>query len=782
MSSDSHKIWQIKVQGVVQSVGFRPFIKNLGDEFSLLGTVRNCGDAGVEIVVKCNEEELHEFMRAIRERKPELALITRIDYKESRDRHSLHDLREFTILPSKTSRRSQGDDSVSVLPPDICICEECINDMLFEPKRKYYSFTSCTNCGPRYTAIESLPYDRPNTSFREFPLCSSCENEYKDPKNRRFHAQTTCCSQCGPHYFMHVNQSGAWVQEPINWKFISSSLQEGKTWTIMGLGGTHFALNALDQDLVSQFRKIRRKRSNKPFAVMMRDLETVEKYCDLSSQDIKLLTSSRRPIIIVPVKDPELWNAVSPGLTTLGVMLPYTGVHYNLFWHGSPEALVMTSANAPGIPMPITPNQVLALAKQYTDGALIHNRRIIQRVDDSVLRSHGETHVLIRRSRGYVPQPHYHEELSPLTGVIAFGAEESNTAAIAKKGWIIPTQHLGHITNQESLDFELTAITHLLDLFKITPQLAVRDYHPTFLTTSMADDFAANFKLPILSVPHHVAHAASLMLDHGLSINDSILVWTLDGFGLGIDDQAWGGELILIQDRKWQRVSSLLPIRYDGGDQNARYPARMLTYYLLELGEDPLAYFSNRVESVFKHGIKELEFLIHSSKREPRLVTTSLGRLLDSLSILLGACQKRTYRGEPAIRFEGLALRGSYSEPVKPFILEKQGKLFLDNLSLLEHATTLLTQGISRSTIANWAHKAIGVSLGELARIQAETNDVGHIGISGGVANNFLITQALKHYLKENSIELLTHVNVPAGDAGISTGQIMYARMVHYDE
>jgi hydrogenase maturation protein HypF len=562
-----------------------------------------------------------------------------------------------------------------------------------------------------------------------------------------------------------------WVNIDFKWDYLVNKLIEGKIISVMGLSGSHFVMDALNSNRILEFRNLRRQQSDKPFAVMMKNIAEIEKYCHLTEQDKKLLHSVRKPIVILPVKDQPMWENISPGLESIGVMLPYTGFHHILFSKGAPSVLIMTSGNQPGIPMPIVPEDVLKSSESISDLVLVHNRKIIQRNDDSVIRSHGKYQLIIRRSRGYTPQPFFVEQLVNQPQFIAFGSEENNTLAFHKAGWVLPSQHLGHVTNLESQTFRTSTQNHIANLFKFAPELVLTDLHPDFLTTKSAEEFAEINGMPIYRIQHHVAHAASLALDHNIGRDEQLLTWVCDGFGYGPDGNAWGGELILIGDGAWERISSLSPIDYEGGDQNARYPARMLLNYLKAI-DAPLDFLSNNAGSLFSHGIKEFNYLSNKKTRS-NLTTSSLGRLLDCFAVLLGVTEKRSYRGEPAIKLEGLASRGTSSIDVNPKIGKHNNMDVVDNRKIMSEALDLMNS-VTKENLAYWIHQTIGKTLGTIAGKQAEHKGITNIGFSGGVAYNKLITESLMLELDNFGINLLIHNKIPPGDGGISTGQIYY--------
>ena len=762
-------IWQILITGVVQSVGFRPFVKRLADKMTITGYVRNLGDAGVEIVIDCSKERLNEFIINLQETKPELSIINEITVHPFK----LVLTNEEFLIDKSLSSKGKGK-GVSALPPDIAICNSCIQDLKGDSRRIDYPFTSCTNCGPRYSAITSLPYDRPHTSFNSFPLCKDCLIEYKTSSNRRFHAQTTCCKFCGPKYTAY-SYDKKWIIIDVNWCKITETIRNGSIWAVMGSGGTHFVLNGLDKENIEKLRKSKRRKSSKPFAVMMPDISTVAKYCYVTEEDKQMLTSIRRPIVILESINPDLWKNVSPGLDTLGVMLPYNGMHYNLFRHGAPEVIIMTSANKPGIPMPIASDGVLKVAKGMASHALVHNRKIIQRIDDSVIRSHGNSHLIVRRSRGYTPQPFFNKQLTNKPDMIAVGAEETNTVSIMKNGWIIPSQHLGHVINVETLDFQKKALDHLIELNNLKPEIITRDLHPQFHSSLLADELADKYKTDkVINVQHHIAHAASLALDSNWDQNNPILCWVCDGYGYGTDGQAWGGELIAISDNKWSREASMIPINYDGGDANSKYPARMLVNYLNNIGENSVEILKKDATKLFSNGELELNYLANKDPQIRDLDTTSMGRLFDAVSILLGLSDRRTYRGEPAIKLEALGAKDSSREG-KVFITTYNGIPVLDNINLFQNIFSMYKSGEKYSSISRWFHNSIGMSMAEIGAMVAENMGIKQIGFSGGVAYNRIITKILESELKNKYLELIIHKDIPPGDAGISSGQIYFA-------
>ncbi|MCY3413836.1 MAG: carbamoyltransferase HypF [Candidatus Heimdallarchaeota archaeon] len=756
-------LFHIQITGVVQSVGFRPFIKNLADDLRISGYVRNLASAGVEIVMQGSRSDAEKFLVAIEERKPELALILNTTLKQLDESEIEFSNSSFIIVPSKEIHTDKG---ISPLPPDIAICSACSGDQK-EGRRKNYSFISCTDCGPRYSAIRRVPYDRINTAFGEFPLCNECEAEYTQPKDRRFHAQTTCCPFCGPHYEeYHKNLE---IKIISDWANIRRALEMGEIWAIMGQGGTHLVTNAHHEPSVGKLRYQRRKQSDKPFAVMMRDIESVKKYCYTTEADVRHLISARRPILVLRVREPGLWKEISPGLQTLGVMLPYSSMHHLLF-DDQIDCLLMTSANLPGLPMPITPDEVISQLTSLVDGMLLHNRPIIQRVDDSVLRSQGDHHLIIRRSRGFVPQPLFHKDLQHLRAFAA-GAEENVTISFAKDGWIIPSQHLGHIVNIESQRFMQDTIEHLRGLYHLDFEHIIADYHPNFISRSSAQELASIHQVHFHTVQHHVAHVASLAFDQQIPHDESILAWACDGFGLGTDNNAWGSELILLQQGEWKRLGSTCDINYNGGDRNSIHPARMLLHYLTEIDFNVEQELKSQILHNLKGGEVEYKYITQSPKN---IITSSLARLFDSVASLLDVAQFRSYRGEPAIKLEDLALYSDKSFSINPdaYITTSEIPL-IDTRKIFEEVMGMYRIE-PRKHIAKFTHDAVAQTMASLGREVANDLGISSIGFTGGIAYNKIITDGLRQTLGN---ALLLHKQVPPGDAGISIGQLNYLGM-----
>ncbi|MCS6908150.1 MAG: carbamoyltransferase HypF, partial [Anaerolineales bacterium] len=573
----------IRIGGIVQGVGFRPFVYRLANQEGLLGWVKNTS-AGVEILVEGEEGAIVRFLERLKSETPPLA---RIDYIESHPAQSNH-FTAFEIIESQ-------DIDTAFLPisPDISICGECLSE-LFDPqnRRFLYPFINCTNCGPRFTITKAIPYDRPNTTMASFPLCSQCSKEYHDPMDRRFHAQPVACAECGPHLslvFAGKLVPGLSDIEVI--QQVQKSLQEGLIVAVKGIGGFHLACDALNTRAVTALRE-RKKRVDKPFALMMPDLETIQRHCLTTQADIDLLTSRERPIVLLPKRpSSSIVPSVAPNQNTLGVMLPYSPLHYLLFYDFDQrtyrnyplEAIVLTSGNRSEEPIATENDQALSQLATLADVFLLHNRPIHIRCDDSVVRTveDGEGRRRLystRRSRGYAPNPiRLPWKTNPILGV---GAELKNTFCLTREEYAFVSHHIGDLETYETYRSLEEGIEHYQRLFRVRPELLACDKHPNYLSTHYALQKAKQDKLPLLAIQHHHAHIASCMAENGWSSNEPVIGVSFDGTGYGEDGCIWGGEFLIVSYQAYRRAAHLQYFPLPGGDRAVRVPARVALAYL----------------------------------------------------------------------------------------------------------------------------------------------------------------------------------------------------------
>ena len=740
---------RINVNGVVQGVGFRPFIYRVAHDYKLKGYVKNLGDAGVEIVVEGGERDINSFLEALKFHAPPLAKIDEVKYREI----PLQYFDTFTI--EESSKEGGGGDST--IPPDVAICDDCLRE-LFDPndRRYMYPFIVCTNCGPRFSIIESLPYDRVNTSMKDFPMCKECREEYEDPLNRRYHAEPVCCENCGPRYILLDKDGEELLGDPL--KRAAQLLDKGYIIAIKGIGGFHIACNAEDDEIVKDLRK-RLRRPQQPFAIMAKDIATVEKFALVNEEERKEIESYRRPITLLRKKMPfPLPETLAPGLHTIGVMLPYAGVHHILFHHSSSKVYVMTSANYPDFPM-VKDNDKLKEIRDAVDYFLIHNRRIVNRVDDSVVRFVEGRRAVIRRSRGFVPLPV--GETFKFNG-IALGAELMNSFSIIKNGKIYPSQYIGNTAKLEVMEFlqdALERFRHLLNIDSL--DLVIVDSHPLYNTSKLGEELNGD----VLKVQHHFAHIASIMAERNI---DEIIGIAIDGVGYGIDGKIWGGEIIGITPSKIRRLEHIEYYPIIGGDLAAYYPIRSLIgllskLYDIEEIERIIREHSPGAIKALKYGSGEFALLLSQMEKNINIsYTSSTGRFLDSMAVLLNISYRRTYEGEPAMKLESAAIGG----------IDLGLKIPIEGgIKVHELLPQILERRERIRNMAYSVHIALARALANSAIYYAQEEGIKNIGVSGGVAYNEIIMKEMRRMVEDEGFTFVSTYEVPRGDNGISVGQ-----------
>jgi hydrogenase maturation protein HypF len=747
---------KVKVTGIVQGVGFRPFIYRTAVENKLKGYVKNMGDAGVEILLEGTESNIKNFQRKLKQKKPPLAQIyevitTRVSGKREYER--------FTINRSSKEAELSG----SVIPPDVAICDECLKELRQPKDRRHdYFFITCTNCGPRYTIIDQLPYDRENTTMRDFQMCSFCQNQYTDSTNRRFHAQTVACPVCGPEAYL-TTSNGELIKRKDPIREAGRLLSEGHILAVKGYGGFHVATATTADKPLMRLREVKH-RSQKPFAIMARNLETVKTFAEVSRREAEILTSFSRPIVLLHKTDNyRLSELIAPNLHNVGVMLPYTGLHYMLFDDVDEPAFVMTSANPPNQPIIKDNEEALKILGDTVDYFLFHNRQIAHRCDDSVIRMRNGKRVFIRRSRGYAPAP-VMLRTEAKRCVVGLGGELNNTACIllGKKAFV--SQHIGDVENIETKAFLETSVKHLMHLTNAKVEAVSCDLHPKFTTTRLAQELAEKNDWQTFQVQHHYAHVAALMAEHDI---DRMVGICCDGYGYGVDGEAWGGEILLCSREEFgfKRVAHLEKQLLIGGDQATRYPLRIAAGILAKK-TDVRKWLQLNAQH-FPHGKEEVQVLLHQIERKDTMTeTTSCGRVLDAVSAILGICYERTYEGEPSMKLESTALKGKDVLKLKPTTENNA----LDTTQLLLEIFEN-RQKHSKADLAYSAHAYLAKGLAELAIEKAAQNRVKTIGFSGGVACNEIFTPTMRKIVEASGLQFLVHEAVPPGDGGLSFGQ-----------
>ena len=636
----------IHINGIVQGVGFRPFVYNLATHFQLKGWVRNSA-AGVDIQVVGEKPTLDNFIQDLQSKAPPLAQIDsfHVNWEHPQD------FNDFKIVPSKDQ-----PDAFLPVSPDVSICPDCLKE-LFDPqnKRYRYPFINCTNCGPRFTIIKGIPYDRPLTTMAPFEMCGYCAAEYQDPTNRRFHAQPVACPDCGPQIWLEIDgQVIARREEAL--QLARQQLKEGKIVAIKGLGGFHLACDANNHQAVSEMR-IRKLRFDKPFAIMVPNTQTAYKYCLVNEGEKAILESRERPIVILYRKDSSpIAPDVAPGQNSLGVMLPYTPLHYLLLEQesGFPDALVMTSGNFCEEPIAYDNDEARQRLASIADAFLLHNRDIYIRCDDPVVRRHPRPngkHTLypIRRSRGYAPNPVLLDWDSP--PILATGAELKNTFCLTNNRYAFLSHHIGDLENYEALKSFESGIKHFEELFRITPETIAYDLHPDYMATRYALERTENEGLNAIGVQHHHAHIVACMAEHKLSDDSPVIGVSFDGTGYGTDGTIWGGEFLVADYRSFQRPYHLAPFKLPGGDMATKEPWRIALSLLYEANVSwdeflPPVHGSDEVTR------KSIRHLIKKGLNSP--LTSSMGRLFDGVAALAGLRQTVNYEAQAATELEAL--------------------------------------------------------------------------------------------------------------------------------
>ena len=711
----------------------------------------------MEIVVEGSKAHVKRFVKILEEKKPPLAQIYNLTVNCVEEEG---DFEEFAILESSEDVELSG----SIIPPDVSICEECLNE-LRDPKNKRYDyfFITCTNCGPRYTIIEKPPYDRLNTTMRDFSMCEFCFMEYSGPSNRRFHAQTVACPKCGPRVQLAANK-GEPVEHEDPVREAGRLLEEGYVVAVKGNGGFHVATSTIKPEPIARLRKVKH-RAQKPFAVMARDIDAVKSFAEVSEKEAELLTSYIKPVVLVRKSDDYyLSELISPGLHNIGVMLPYTGLHAMLFDKVREPAFIMTSGNPPNEPIVTKNDEAIKRLGSIVDFFLFHNRNIAHRCDDSVLRVHGKEQSIIRRSKGYAPEP-VRLKRTAKNCVLGVGGELSVTSCVLLRDKAFMSQHIGDVENLETLSFLKSATSHLVKLTNSRIETVACDLHPKFITRKQAQRLGDELGCPVVPVQHHHAHVASLMGEHNI---DEMVGIACDGFGYGLDGTAWGGEILFCNQEGFKRIGHLQGQPMAGGDLATLYPLRMAAGILYSTTDIEEWLLSN--SSRFPHGRREIDVLFKQLEDGSTPETTSCGRVLDAVSAILGICYERTYEGEPAVKLESVSLKGKDKLNLKPNI---RGNVVDTSFLVSEIFDQRGKHSIN--DLACSAQSYLARSLAQLAIAKAKQLNVDIIGFSGGVAYNEYITRTIKRVVEGNGLKFLVHNQVPPGDGGISFGQVIAA-------
>ncbi len=738
----------IRVTGTVQGVGFRPFVARIAERQALTGFVANDA-AGVNIEVHGSEQAIERFLHELQTHPPRLADIQRLVTRP---------LEGAAIPDSFEIKESEQAVGRTAIPPDTAVCEACLEEMRDPRDRRYrYPLIACTDCGPRFTITTGLPYDREHTTMAEFPLCQPCRIEYEDPRSRRYHAQPTACPDCGPA----IDGGDERLQRA------ARELREGSIVAIKGIGGYHLACDAADPKAVAKLRA-RKGRGDKPFAIMARDLQTAEHVAQVDESSAALLHSPAAPIVVLRSRDKVMAGNVAPGNDTVGVMLPYSGIHHLLFEHGAPPLLVMTSGNLSDEPICTEPAEAEARLSEIADSFVHHNRSIYLPCDDSVLRIVAETPQPIRRSRGIVPAPLPLPVDGPMS--IAVGAELKAAACISDGEYAWLSQHIGDTADVVTLRVLQETIDLLCEIERVRAERIISDLHPGYLSSRWAFDYAQEHDIEHLAVQHHHAHMASLLVEHNYAPDEPVLAISFDGTGYGLDGSMWGGELLLGSYREAERVGHLAPIALPGGDAATKHPARSAAAHLHSAGVQ----WDPRLPPISALGEHTRILASMLASGASCVTTTSAGRLFDAVSALLGVCQEIDYEGQAAIELEARASERQ-TVPLELPLLEVDGVLVLDSGTLIAAITHAVLGDAPIEGVAAGFHDALAKALTEAAVRLRERHGVRTVGLTGGVFANRLLTERLRGRLIHEGFGVLVHHVVPPNDGGLALGQVAVA-------
>jgi len=744
---------RISVNGIVQGVGFRPHVYRLAHRYGLSGHVENTG-SGVAIEVQGPERTIVEFVRSLEFDGPPLARITSLRMEQT----ACAEETGFRILASDA-----GAPADTLIAPDTATCPDCLRELLDPADRRYgYPFLNCTNCGPRFTILRHIPYDRRNTSMAAFPMCRACQAEYDDPLSRRFHAQPNACWECGPQLALLDAQGKTLAGDPV--ERTVELLRKGSIVAIKGLGGFHLAVDATNAAAVAELRR-RKRRFEKPLAVMVPDMRRAEELCVIHPQDRRSLESVERPIVLMRARaERRLAEAIAPGSPELGVFLPYTPVQHLIFAHEGFAALVMTSANLSEEPICIDNDEATERLRGIADFFLVHNRDILLRCDDSIVRNVEGDSSMLRRSRGFVPVPIALQ--CEVGNVLAVGGELKNAVCVTKGRDAFLGQHVGDLENLAAYGFFQESIAHLEGILRWKPSVIAHDLHPGYLSTQWA---LQQRDVPTAGVQHHHAHIASCMAEHHLSA--PVIGIVLDGTGYGTDGEVWGGEILVADSQMFRRAAHLAYVPMPGAAQAIAEPWRMAVAYLVGAGEDCFEAGRGFLNAVPRGSVDVVRRMAEQGIRSP--LTSSCGRLFDAVAALLGLRTKAGFEAQAAMELEaccGDETDGSYS-----FSIGEGECLEIGTGPLFRRIVADLGDGVSRETISARFHGGLASMLADLAyRISMETG-IREVCFSGGCFLNARLSRGLERLLRARGLEVYKQSQVPCGDGGLSLGQVVIA-------
>ncbi|OBQ45462.1 MAG: carbamoyltransferase [Aphanizomenon flos-aquae WA102] len=780
------RIEEIRVCGIVQGVGFRPTVYRLAKVFGLKGEVYNDGE-GVLIRVSGSEEEITDFVNKLYQECPHLARINEVIRSPYLGEFDFND---FVIS------RSVNSVVKTEISPDAAICPQCQRE-IFDPFSRYfrYPFTNCTHCGPRLTIIRAIPYDRNNTSMANFSMCKECEKEYQDVENRRFHAQPVACFVCGPRAWLERADGKPVISDMFSMlddlDAVCTLLQKGEIVAIKGLGGFHLACDATLQNAVQKLRN-RKYRYHKPLALMARDINIISEYCYINDLEKQLLTSSAAPIVLLKIKDnSKLASDLAPGQNTLGFMLPYTPLHH-LILRRMKVPIVLTSANISNEPQCINNEDAKDKLSKIADYFLLHNRDIVNRVDDSVVRVIDNKIQTLRRARGYAPAPIIlppgFEKIPP---ILAMGSELKNTFCLLREGEAILSQHLGDLENASAFNAYQETLNLYLNLFQHKPEIIAIDKHPEYLSSKLGKELATVNNIKLAEIQHHHAHIAACMAENQISLDTKpILGIAFDGLGYGEDGTLWGGEFLLADYQSFQRLATFKPMPMIGGKQAIYQPWRNTYSELIK------AFSWEEIQEKYR----DLAIIKFLENKNPKLLnqiiekginsplTSSVGRLFDAVAAAIGICPEQcSYEGQAAIEMEAIAdtniLNNDKETLNYSFKLEKSANIYyIDTSPTWREILDDIKQHISSSEIAAKFHQSLAITTVKIVKQLKQENQFNQVILTGGVFQNQILLQQVKMRLEKLEINVLTHSIVPTNDGGLSLGQSVIAAAKYLKE
>lgn len=750
--------YKVKIYGIVQGVGFRPFVYKKAKDFQIYGWVQNVGGA---VVIDCTgiRDKVKHFISDILKQPPSLAKIEKVQctYMVSELPFGEQVNKGSFIIKDSIDDKNQ----IKFVSPDVAICPKCLEDIKRKGTNRYrYAFTNCTECGPRYSIIKALPYDRNYTTMQNFPLCRNCQMEYDNPLSRRFHAEPNCCEKCGPKLFL-TDRSGREIQCEDSIKETIKLLEKGNILAIKGIGGFHLVCDGRNEQAIVLLRS-RKHRVDKPLALMAKDMNTVKEICNISESEEQVLTSNKRPIVILKVKVPcSVPEIVAPKQNKLGIMLPYTPLHHLLF-NEKLSLLIMTSGNISGSPIEFRNEQALSHLSKVADYFLMNDREIYVPTEDSVVKVIDESESIIRRARGYTP---YAVKLESKMQIIALGGEQKSTICVSKNGYSYLSQYLGDLEKFGSYENYKNILRHFTNLFDINAGLLVHDIHPTYLSTK----YAKQQKTRKIQVQHHHAHMVSCMAEH--SIYDAVIGVIFDGTGFGLDGAIWGGEFFIGTRDGFKRAGQLEYVNIQGGEQAIKEPWRCAASYLVALGYDPLEI----IKGVEREKIQVVKQALCCGLN--CFLSSSIGRLFDSVAAIIGVRNNITYEGQAAIELENI-IDGEIEECYPWSIEERDGRFHLQYKDIIEGVLKDVKKKVVASIISAKFHNSLAEATCVLVCKLRESECINSVVLSGGVfENEYLLKRVCKNLIKRG-FQVFHNQQIPINDGGLSFGQLHVASAI----